>query len=274
MNLIKKLKKTAVVTAGSAILGGVLLSGNAQAITINNGDLVLALFGNNNEYFLDLGAESTLMASGTSTSFAIPWGSDTNSLMSALENCGTGCSTPNPLQWEIFGYTGTSSTSTSYLYAGSTSNATDTHNAGLVGVQSAYNATSSWGPQITQLSTGGSYPSATGANDTLVPSTDPYSFSSTFGTDGTLKGSFPVAMQGGIGDMLYMLKGQDRLSTLTDIGTASLVLGSSLDLTVCGVGSTACSVAPPIPIPASVVLFATGLIGLVGMARRGKMIWS
>lgn len=248
MHLINKVKKTVIVVVGVMLLSGVLPSKEAQAITVNSGDLLLAVFGNNNEYILNLGNVSSLLMPGMTTTFELPWGSEPNSLESSLSGA-------NPIQWSIVGV----DFDTAELYAASSSPATTT---ATPGIQNATNTAATWS-QL--LATTGS------ETDALVPAGNPLiSFTGVFGTN-TLAGSFSTNMQGGIGDMLYMISGTyETPSTLTDIGTAKLVLGNSLDLTVCGPNNNACAVSA-VPLPASAALFATGLMSLVGMARHKIM---
>lgn len=250
MNMIKNIKKAAVIAAGLAVLSGVLPSGNAQAIDVLPGDLLLAIFGNDNEYILNLGAESSLLSSSSPTQFQIPWGSETGSLETQLSGS-------NPIQWTIIGVDQNPTTFLPVLYAGSSAPAASTV---AVGVQNATNNAGTWSGQLSAVGT---------STDALLPASNSLSFTSVFGTN-SLSGSFSTNMQAGIGEQLYLVSADYLTNALTDIGTADLVIGSSLDLNVCAQGVAGC--VPPVPIPASVVLFATGLVGLVGMARRKVMM--
>jgi hypothetical protein len=79
------------------------------------------------------------------------------------------------------------------------------------------------------------------------------------GTD-TFNGSIPGSRRGSadINNVLYLLERTGAASTLAGITTAMLS------------SQTGMFTVQAIPIPAAAVLFATGLIGLVGVARRAK----
>jgi hypothetical protein len=91
------------------------------------------------------------------------------------------------------------------------------------------------------------------------------------GISGTMSGSFTGGgLQGSLGNVLTLIQGRALVSgqqnVLTDVGQAVLSAGGQLS--ICG--GAGCSVAP-VPVPAAVVLFGSGLIGLVGIARRKLM---
>jgi hypothetical protein len=96
----------------------------------------------------------------------------------------------------------------------------------------------------------------------FFPKDDGLSFTSNLNASGanTLGGATPAVRPGfaNIDETLYLLQRPGGPTTLAQVGTA---LFSSTGQLV--IGQVA-----PIPVPAAVVLFASGLVGLVGLARR------
>src|SRR5262245_55049545 len=57
----------ALLVAVATVAGLEELAQEAKAFQFNNGDLVLAIYGNNMEFYYDIGAKSTLLAPGAQT---------------------------------------------------------------------------------------------------------------------------------------------------------------------------------------------------------------
>ncbi len=234
-------KRTAAAVA-VAVAG---LGGEAQALEFGNGDLMLAIYGNNTEYLRNLGQVSTLFSSGPSVQFNIG-ASDL-----------TAVSGTNPVKFALYGFD--ASTASPLLFASSRKALAD------------YTAT-----QLSQVSVSTSLIPATlqsgqlagdGLTTQLLPASNANSFTSLFGTSGTLAGGFPVSTEGTLGSLLHLLQGDFNTNALSTIGHAILALdGSTLTITA--------GVPAPVPVPAAVILFGSGLIGIVGIARRSMMMQS
>ncbi len=80
------------------------------------------------------------------------------------------------------------------------------------------------------------------------------------GGNGSLGGAWPVRMEGNLDQMLNLMQGDVATNTFSQVGRVLLTSGGLV--TIGSPGPAA------VPLPAGVVLFGTGLIGLVGMARR------
>jgi Flp pilus assembly secretin CpaC len=102
-----------------------------------------------------------------------------------------------------------------------------------------------------------------GVTGNLFLNTDPLSFTKTLNNTGaqTLGGSIPSVHPGGasIDTILNLLDRNGAATTLATVGTA--FLSSTTGHFTIGTVSA-------VPVPAAVVLFATGIIGLIGVARR------
>ena len=252
-------RATAMMLA--AVLGLAGLPNQASAFQFNNGDLVLAIFGNNQEFYYDVGTAASLLAPGAKNSF------DVAGLAGSPFAPASGVVAGPQTQWELLGAFTDSTASPAatgvFTFAGSQNNA-----AGILtkpGVGSSNTLQATWNSAL--LASTGATPAGPGSTQFLA-STDPASYTTTFGLGGFLGGTWPTGlMQGSLDSTLSMIKGQARqgstLNVISDIGRA--VLSASGTLSICG--GAGCSVAA-VPIPAAAVLFVSGLVGVIGIARR------
>lgn len=244
MNTLQhRLKKAVAAVCGAAALSVLSVAGvptDARALTFGNEDLVFALYGNNQEFIQNLGSTGTLLAPGASTNFSI----DAPTL-SAVG--GT-----NAVKWALVSFSYDINGDPTVLHASSQKALGSWTAAELstVAVVPSWNAAAVWSGQS------GAVPGST----QLLPKTDPNSFTSVFGTSGSLAGGFPVSTEGFYGSLLHILSGNYNTNLLSAMGQGVLSQDGTL-LTISNVQS-------PVPVPAAVVLFGTGLVGLVGVARR------
>lgn len=231
MKCLSIVKRLAVAVVAAAALTGPVTA--AQALQFNVGDAVLVLYGNNTEYVQNLGSFSTLASTGIDL--------DLSSIMSSVGGA-------NTIKYTLIGDTA------STIFFG---------NSVPVGSWTAQNKNQIVpGTYTTALTNWAGQLFANSDARSLIPKADGLSFSNFLnpaGTD-TLGGSIPGARRGSadIDSILYLLERQNpgAATSLAQVGTAFLNSAN---------GHFAVSA---VPVPAAVVLFATGVIGLVGIARR------
>lgn len=230
---VKQMMVAAALTVVTAIAG---MAGQAMAFSFTDGDLVLAIYGNNTEALYNLGSASTRLATG-GTPFTLD-------VSAGLAAAGVGS---NPVRFTVYGHDALDANLP--VWASTRVNPSSINPAQL-------GLTNQFGFSVGQSALGGF------SGDTISKS-DSQSFSSNLDPtgDSNMAGSWPVAMFGNTGDILNILKADLNTNTFTQVGRVQLLNGI-LTLGNPGPGGA------PVPLPAGVVLFGSGLIGLIGIARR------
>lgn len=238
MTLRKSAFKAMVVAGMLAVAGLGGIPQQAQALTFGAGDAVLVLYGNNTEYVKNLGSFSSLLTNGVDL--------DLSSILPTLL-----VNTPdpvNPIEYTIVG----NNSATSIFFGNSFAASTwTTAQRNAVGVNNYVNALANWS---------GPLGLAADPAKTLYGEGEALSFSTNLNAanSDTLGGSIPATRRGSadIGTILQLLQRDGTATSLTTVGTAFLNQANGH------------FVVSAVPVPAAVVLFATGVIGLVGLARR------
>ena len=238
MTLRKSAFKAMVVAGMLAVAGLGGMTQQAQALTFGAGDAVLVLYGNNTEYVKNLGSFSSLLSTGIDL--------DLSGVIGQLTPNGVGGA--NPIEYTIVG----NNSATSIFFGNSFAASTwSTAQKNAVSVTTYNGALVNWS---------GPLGLAADPARTLYASTDGLSFSTNLNGAGndSLGGSIPGTRRGSadIGTILQLLQRDGAAASLATVGTAFLNQANGH------------FVVSAVPVPSAVVLFATGVIGLVGLARR------
>ncbi|TKB73770.1 MAG: hypothetical protein E8D46_07730 [Nitrospira sp.] len=236
MKSLSIVKRMAVAAVAAAALAGPVTS--AHAVTFAPGDAVLVLYGNGTEYIRNLGSFSSLLTNGINLNLS--------SVLGALSPTGVGG--PNTIEYTIVG-----NNSNTSMFFGSASTAAQFTAQQLNQVLPA-------NYENVLLNWRGPLGVAADPARNLYLATDALSFSTNMNASGndSLGASIPAARRGSadINTVLNLLQRNGAANTLTTVGSAFLSQANGT------------FVVSAVPVPAAVVLFATGVIGLVGMARR------
>jgi hypothetical protein len=232
MKCVSIVKRLAVATIAAAALAGPVTT--AHALQIGQGDAILAVYGNGTEYVQNLGSYNTLISNGL-----------TLNLNSILGQVTPGA---NPLQIAIFGATNSEIFFGDKFPLSSWTNS----NKNQVVPNAIVGNLAGWATTLQAASDARNF----------IPQSDPLSFTTNLNNSGnnTLGGTTPPSRPAfaGVGETLYLMLRPGAASTLAQVGTAIFDANGQLQI-----GQVSA-----VPVPAAVVLFASGLVGLVGLARR------
>jgi hypothetical protein len=229
---LNRVKRTIMATALAVATAVAGVAGQAQAFTYGQNDLVLAIYGNNTEALYNVGTYSSLLA-----------GPNMDITVGTAGLTAASVGTPSAVKWTLFGWD--LSLPDGQIHAATAF--TPAQITGALDFTSQFNPSTAWSGGFT--------------GDTVSKGSS-LSFSSNLNTAGAGKfeGAWPVAMQGSVDQVLNIMRGNVALNTFTQVGRVQFT--SEGHLIIGNPGPTA------VPLPAGVVLFGTGIIALIGIARR------
>lgn len=243
LNIVKRtVMATALAVATAAAVVGA--PSNALALGFNFGDVGFFVYGGNDQRYENFGPNSALPTlEGTSLT--------TRDISGNLTALGVGASTG--LRYSIMG---TSADGLSY-YVSSTGSTITPAQANNSFASDAAGNFLGWAA-LHAAATGGAS-NAYANNPSITSTAAAHSFTSILGTDGSVQGQLGFNTHGTLGQLLNIFRVNIDGEAATYVRVASAILGTNGQLTITPTA---------VPVPAAVYLFGTGLVALVGIARR------
>lgn len=241
LGTVKRLVSAVIGVAALAVVGG---PSSAFALGFNNGDLGFFVYGGNDqryENFLANSSESVLGGSSVTT----------RDISSSLASLSTGAATG--LRYSLMGF----STDGASFYVSSTASTITSNMINNSDHLSAAGNFGFWAGQHAAQTGGVANPYAN--NPSITATSAAHSFTSILGNDGSIGGGFAFNTHGSLGQLLNIFQVNIDGEAASYVRVASAILGTNGQLTI---------TPSAVPVPAAVVLFGTGLVGLVGIARR------
>lgn len=237
--------KWTIAAAALSTLAVAGLPSQASALGFNFGDLGFFVYGGDNERYENLGTGST------GTALAPGASQTTRNISGDLATLNTGAATG--LRYSVIG------TSTDGLHAffSSVSPTISAAQQGNSFPDIAATEFLSWAGQHANATGGAANPLAN--NPGITSKAAGHSFTSFLTNNGTVNGQLGFNTHGQLDQLLHVFKVNidGNAPTYERVATALLTAGGQLTIQPAA-----------IPVPAAVILFGTGLVGLAGMARR------
>jgi hypothetical protein len=269
MKSVNQLSKTAM-SLGIAIIAMATMDQPAQAFNFQQGDLILAVYGNRTpgegkEVLINLsdltptGQPGPIGNMDVLTNPAQTYTFDLSAYVNAPGVVDTNPADPAyPVRYTVMGFQPDAGTGGFTGLAGSSTNLTGTVQASIGNFP---NGLAGWSGNVND----GNAPNLImGQNGAVLDFTNTNSHSSRTGVAERLFNAFSVPMASNFDQLLHLIAGDSELVDNPVVFRGQALLASNGTFQITG------GMLAPIPVPAAVVLFGSGLIGLIGIARRNR----